>query len=329
MLDLENLQNYREDHRIEAKQALGGLPESIWETYSAFANTDGGVILLGVEELPDKSLHALDLLDPQWLLEDFWAGINDPDRVSVNILTAQAVQVHTVEGKRIISVTVPPVPAALGPVYVRQEGRWIAFRRRGEGDYRCTEGELTALYRKREAALGYRDWRSGLAAYLKAHYREPVLEQARMTYQAAAPMADYAPMADRAPTKKRVPLLGGLRERLKQTDAGFSETLLKLIDRSGKKDSEIYTRANLSRQHFSKIRNNPAYRPTKTTALALAIALELDLTGTKDLIGRAGYALTASSRLDVIVMYFIEEGCYDLNVINEALYEYDQSLLGM
>lgn len=86
MLDLENLQNYRENSRIEAKEALGGLPESIWETYSAFANTDGGVILLGVEELEDKSLHALELLDPQWLIEDLWAGLNDPKTVSANIL---------------------------------------------------------------------------------------------------------------------------------------------------------------------------------------------------------------------------------------------------
>ena len=153
MLDLNNLQNYREDNRIEAKQALGGLPESIWETYSAFANAGGGVILLGVEELPDKRLHALDLLDPQWLLEDFRAGIHDPDRVSVNILTEEHIQIHLVDGKRIISITVPPVPESLGPVYVRQEDRWVAFFRRGEGDCRCTEDEILSMYRKREAAV--------------------------------------------------------------------------------------------------------------------------------------------------------------------------------
>jgi O-acetyl-ADP-ribose deacetylase (regulator of RNase III) len=111
-------------------------------------------------------------------------------------------------------------------------------------------------------------------------------------------------------------------------DAGFSETLLKLIDKSGKKDSEIYNRANVSRQHFSKIRNNPDYRPTKPTAIAFAIALELDLEQTEDLIGRAGYCLTRSSRFDLIIMYFLQRGNYNMFEINETLYEFDQSLLG-
>ena len=115
---------------------------------------------------------------------------------------------------------------------------------------------------------------------------------------------------------------------LKQQDAGFSETLLKLIDESGKKDPEIYKRANLSKQHFSKIRNNPHYKPTKPTAIALALALELDLEATRDLIGRAGYALTASSKFDLIIRYFIEQKQYDVVQINLALYEFDQPLLG-
>ncbi len=119
-----------------------------------------------------------------------------------------------------------------------------------------------------------------------------------------------------------------LDELLKKTDAGFTQTLLKLIDESGKKDSEIYTRANISRQHFSKIRNNPNYKPTKATALALAIALELNLEQTKDLIGRAGFALTNSSKFDVIIRFFIEQGNYNMMEINATLFEFDQSLLG-
>jgi len=119
-----------------------------------------------------------------------------------------------------------------------------------------------------------------------------------------------------------------LEDMLKQTDAGFAETLLNLIDQTGKKDSEIYNRANVSRQHFSKIRNNPDYRPTKATAVAFAIALELDLEQTKDLIGRAGYALTNSSKFDVIIRFFIESRNYNMMDINTALFEFDQTLLG-
>lgn len=119
-----------------------------------------------------------------------------------------------------------------------------------------------------------------------------------------------------------------LKDMLEQEDAGFSETLLKLIDKAGKKDSEIYKIANLSKQHFSKIRNNPDYKPTKQTAIALALALELDLEQTKDLIGRAGYALSNSSKFDLIIRYFIEQKNYNVVEINIALYEFDQSLLG-
>jgi len=124
------------------------------------------------------------------------------------------------------------------------------------------------------------------------------------------------------------PIAESLPDFLKQEDAGFTETLLKRIDKTGKKDSEIYKKANLSKQHFSKIRNNPNYKPSKPTAIALAVALELDLEQTKDLIGRAGYALSNSSKFDLIIRYFIEQKNYSVMEINMALYEFDQSLLG-
>ena len=124
------------------------------------------------------------------------------------------------------------------------------------------------------------------------------------------------------------PKATSLEDMLRQEDAGFTETLLKLIDQTGKKDSEIYKKALLTKQHFSKIRNNPNYKPTKSTAIALALALELDLEATKDLIGRAGYTLTNSSKFDLIIRYFIEQKNYNVVEINIALYEFDQPLLG-
>ena len=127
---------------------------------------------------------------------------------------------------------------------------------------------------------------------------------------------------------KAAPMAMSLEESIMEADVGFSETLLKLIDATGKKDSAIYKKANISKQHFSKIRNNPNYQPTKQTAIAFALALELDLDQTIDLIGRAGFTLSKSSKFDLIIRYFIEHKEYNVVAINVALYEFDQQLLG-
>ncbi|HAM14855.1 MAG TPA: hypothetical protein DCP91_03125 [Eggerthellaceae bacterium] len=118
-----------------------------------------------------------------------------------------------------------------------------------------------------------------------------------------------------------------LEDLLDNLDAPFSTTLLALIDERGMSDAQVYKRANMSRQLFSKIRSNASYRPTKKTALALAVALGLDLEETRALLGRAGFALSRSSKADVIVEYFIRTGNYDIFQINEALYAFDQPIL--
>ncbi|MBO4880298.1 MAG: RNase III inhibitor, partial [Firmicutes bacterium] len=94
------------------------------------------------------------------------------------------------------------------------------------------------------------------------------------------------------------------------------------------KDSDVYKRARVDRKLFSKIRSNPEYRPSKTTALAFALALHLDLDETNELIGRAGYVLSHSSRADLIAEYFITNGNYDIDALNEVLFAYDLPLIG-
>ena len=137
-------------------------------------------------------------------------------------------------------------------------------------------------------------------------------------------------MTDEAVVAEAIPALvrASLDDLVGNLDEPFSATLLRLIDATGRKDSEVYTRANIDRRHFSKIRSNADYAPSKPTVLAFAIALELTLDQTEDLLERAGFALSHSRKFDVIVEYFIQSRKYDIFEINEVLFSYDQPLLG-
>lgn len=164
-----------------------------------------------------------------------------------------------------------------------------------------------------------------LREYDRSNYpvRGEMLSESQVHY---APAVKYSPLLK--PTGAELMESASLDELVKDVEASFSQHLFRLIDEKGKTDPEVYKKANLDRKLFSKIRNNVNYKPKKETALALAIALELNLDETRDFIGRAGYALTHSSIADIIVEYYILQRCYDIHQINITLFQFEQPLIG-
>lgn len=164
-------------------------------------------------------------------------------------------------------------------------------------------------------------------AWTPSQPRESSIPPASNRSVLASPQLD-ALAYEEVPLSSPSPLPRHLEDVVSHVDESFSEALLRHIDARGLSDPAVYKRANIDRKLFSKIRKNPWYQPSKQTALALGVALELSLDELRDLIGRAGYALTHASKADLIVEYFVSQGVYDILAINEALYAFGQPLIG-
>ena len=148
LFDIHKFDEYKEDNRREVKAAEGGLPNNLWETYSAMANTYGGVIICGVRERKDGSWFTTGMKDASKLKKNFWNQANDRYKISVNLLDEERdVEVYEIGGDIILVVRVPAADRSHKPVYINGDLYKGSFKRTNEGDYRCTHDEVQAMLR--------------------------------------------------------------------------------------------------------------------------------------------------------------------------------------
>lgn len=146
-MDAVHLNGLRENAKLEAKRATGGLPESLWETYSSFANTYGGTIALGVEELPGGRFKPVGVPDAPGYVRRIWSILNDPSRISKNLLKSSDIRIEQEDGKALVLIRVPRARREDRPIYVDGDVFEGTYRRNGDGDYHCSAEEVRLMLR--------------------------------------------------------------------------------------------------------------------------------------------------------------------------------------
>ena len=145
--DIHKFDEYREDNRLEIKKAKGGLPNSLWETYSSMANCYGGIIILGITENTDGSFVTTGLQNADKMKKDFWDTVNNPTKVNINLLMDEDIETYDIDGNVIMVIHVPRARREQRPVYINNNIWSGTYRRNWEGDYHCTKAEIKAMLR--------------------------------------------------------------------------------------------------------------------------------------------------------------------------------------
>lgn len=227
-------------------------------------------------------------------------------------------------------------PLISAGIYGYPKGKALEVAQQAIADFLETHDmEVTLAVLDKAAVELSRDMFERVREYVDDRYVEQLesVDPRRSAFfkmrESCAPVAASAALVDEDECCVSDEMRGlSLEERLRNTDESFSEALLRLIDEKGLTDAEVYRRANIDRRLFSKIRCDREYRPKKQTVLAFALALELSPQAAEELLKRAGYSLSDSIKGDVIVRFFLENGIYDIYTVNQALFEFDQSLIG-